>query len=172
VKNKYSILFAVAIILVAAILFPGLLLKKTRGFPQELGGLTLIGVETGDSALESIGQLHGFSSRLKMTDAYIIDYSGEYGKSVTIWISRAENHEKAFQQVQYMAKAIDPKDGFTNPERVNLDNIPTPAVFYVEGFGSQHYYYVKKNSVYWITITNITMGKHMETVEEVIIKIE
>ena len=127
-KKKYSIIFAAAIISAVIILFPELLLKKSGGFPQELGGLTITRVETGDSPSESIGQLHGFSSTLKMTDAYVIHYKGEYGESVTIWISREEDHEKAYQQVQYMTEAIDPGDGFTNPDRLNLDNIPSPAV--------------------------------------------
>lgn len=168
-NKKYSIIFVAMIILAVVVLFPELLLKKSSLFPQELGGLTMSGVETGDSALESIGQLHGFNSRLKMTDAYVIHYNGE---SVTIWISRAEDHEKAYQQVQYMTEAVDPGDGFTNPDRVNLDDIPSPAVYYVEGFGSQHYYYVKKNSVYWISITNISMVRQMEIVEQVLMKID
>lgn len=171
-NKKYSIIFAAAIILAVVVLFPGLLFKRSSGFPQELGGLTMSGVETGDSASESIGQLHGFSSRLKITDAYVIGYSGENGESVTIWITRAEDHEQAYQQVQYMTDAIDLGDGFTDPDRVNLDNIPTPAVYYVEGFGSQHYYYVKKNSVYWISITNILMGRQMEIVEQVLMKVD
>ncbi len=106
-----------------------------------------------------------------MTDAYIIDYWGENGESVTIWISRAGDHEEAYQQVQYMTDSIDSGDGFTKTDTLKLENIPTPAVYYVEGFGSQHYYYVKKNSVYWISIKNIPMGKQMEIVEQVLTKI-
>lgn len=171
-NKKYVIVFAIAVLVTAILISTQIQLGALGKFPEKLEGLTLSGVQEGNEALESITLLYGFSSRLGMTDAFVIDYDDINGESVSIWISRSEDHEKAFHQGQYLTRSIGPMNGFTIPEKVELDEIKIPTVNYVEGLGLQHYYYVKKNSVYWISTNIIMEGKRMEIVEQVIRKID
>lgn len=171
-NKKYIAIVAATITVAALASLIGLQFGKTDEFPPQLGDLTLSHVEGGEKAMKSTEQLHDFSPALKMKDAYIIDYRGAEAESVRIWISRAEDHDEAYQLFQSMTRAIDPGDGFTSPEIVTLTKIQYPLVYHVEGFGSHHYYYAKKNSVYWLAFTEIPFWKQIDLVEDAIMNIE
>jgi hypothetical protein len=165
-KGKYVIV-TISILFVSAIAWTRLNSEHNTSFPESLGEMKLTNKVTGQEAIESTRQLHGNSAKVQMKDAAILWYSGS-DSDATIWVSRTENNKQASSLLKYMNDAIDPGDGFTYPLIVRIPRAESISVYYVYGYGSDHYYYLNGDSVYWIAISDLPDETRLEFVSEVI----
>ncbi len=165
-KGKY-VIGTIVTLLVILMTWTSLNIDKDFSFPESLGEMKLTSQIEGPDAIESTRQLHGNSAKVQMTDAAILVYKGG-GAESTIWVSRTENNEGASILMDAMNDAIDPGDGFSNPVIVSIPRAEAVVVYYTNGYGSDHYYYLIKDSVYWIAVNGLTDDAGLEFVAEVI----
>ena len=144
---------------------------QDSSYPEALGEMKLTSQVTGPEAIESTRQLHGNSVKVQMSDAAILSYRGGVSDA-TIWVSRTENIEEASSLMVAMNDAIDPGDGFTSPVMVSVPQAESITVFYVYGYGSDHYFYLMEDSVYWVAVTGLPDETRLEFVSEVINRID
>ncbi len=152
-KGKYVIVASV-VLLVSLLTWTSLSSDQGSAFPESLGGLKMTSQTVGAEAIESTRQLHGGSSKVQMTDAAILVYRRGVAES-TIWVSRTENGEDAQGLMDAMNDAIDPGDGFSDPVVVNIKGAESVVVYYTHGYGSDHYYYLLGDSVYWVAVSGL-----------------
>jgi len=165
-KGKYVIVTMI-ILLLPLMTWRSLNSDQDSSFPESLGEMKLVSQITGTEAIESTRQLHGNSPKVQMIDAAILMYRGD-GVEATIWVSLTENNEDAATLIDTMNEAIDPGDGFSTPVTVGIPQVGAVEVYYVYGYGSDHYYYLKVFNVYWIAVNGFTDNERLEFVAEVI----
>lgn len=165
-KRKYVII-TISILLVSVIGWSRLNSDQDSSFPESLGEMKLTSQLVGPDAIESTRQLHGNSAKVQMKDAAILRYKGS-GSESTIWVSRTDNKEQASSLLEAMNDAIDPGDGFTIPVIVSIPRVESITVYYVYGYGSDHYYYFEDDSVYWIAVSGLSDVTRIEFVSEAI----
>ena len=165
-KGKYVIV-TIAILLVSLMTWTSLNSDQNSSFPESLGEMKLTSQVVGPEAIESTRQLHGNSAKVQMTDAAILVYRSGSAES-TIWVSRTENSEQAASLMDAMNDAIDPGDGFSTPVIMSIPRAESMTVYYVYGYGSDHYYYLKEDSVYWIAVNGLTDAARLKLVAEAI----
>ncbi len=168
-EGKYVIV-TISILLVSAMTWLSLNSYQDSSFPKVLGEMKLIKQVTGSEAIESTRQLHGNSVKVQMSDATILWYRGGVSDA-TIWVSRTENIEQASSLMEAMNDTIDPMDGFTVPVKVSVPQADSITVFYVYGHGSDHYYYLREECVYWVAESDLPDETRLEFVLEVINRI-
>jgi hypothetical protein len=169
-KGKYVIVI-ISILLVSGMVLTSLNSDHDSSFPESLGEMKLISQVIGPEAIESIRQLHGNSEKVVMMDAAILEYRGG-GAEATIWVSRTENNEEASSLMDAMNDAIDPGDGFSTSMIVSIPQVESVAVYYVYGYGSDHYYYLMEDRVYWIAVNGLIDDAQLEFVAEAINKLD
>lgn len=165
-KGKYVIVTLV-ILLVSLLTWTSLNSDQDSAFPEPLGGMKLTSQMVGPDAIESTRQLHGGSAKVQMTDAAILVYRRGVAES-TIWVSRAENEDDAANLMDAMNDAIDPGDGFSDPVIVSIPGARTMTVYYTYGYGSDHYYYLVGDSVYWIAVSGLPDEAQLDFIAEAI----
>ena len=165
-NGKYVIV-TIAILLVTGMAWTSLNVDQDFSFPESLGEMKLTSQIVGPEAIESTRQLHGNSAKVQMTDAAILVYRGG-GAESTIWVSRTENDKDATILMDAMNDAIDPGDGFSTPVIVSIPRAESVVVYYTYGYSSDHYYYLIKDSVYWIAVNGLKDDALVEFVAEAI----
>jgi hypothetical protein len=168
-KGKYVIVASV-VLLVSLLTWTSLNSDQGSAFPESMGGLKLIRETVGAEAIESTRQLHGGSSKVQMTDAAILVYRRGVAES-TIWVSMTENAEDAQGLMDDMNDAIDPGDGFSDPVVVGINGAESVMVYYTHGYGSDHYYYIVGDSVYWVSVSGLPDEARLDLVAEAISKL-
>ena len=169
-KGKYVIV-GIAALLMAGMAWTSLSSDKDSAFPDSLGEMTLTSQIVGPEAIESTIQLHGGSAKVVMVDAAILGYRGG-GTEATIWVSMTENNEDASSLMDDMNDAIDPGDGFSTPVIVSIPRAGSVTVYYTYGYGSDHYYYQMRDSVYWIAVSGLPDEAQLDFVSDAINTIE
>ncbi len=165
-RGKYVVV-TIVVLLVTVMTWTSFNTDKDLSFPKSIGDMKLTSQIVGPEAIESTRRLHGNSAMVQMIDAAVLVYRAIDVES-RIWVSRTESDNDASSLLDAMNDAIDPGDGFSTPVRENLPLAETVVVYYTFGYGSDHYYYLNEDSVYWIAFNGLTDDAQFEFVAEAI----
>ncbi|MFZ5641348.1 MAG: hypothetical protein ACOY4Q_11770 [Bacillota bacterium] len=116
-------------------------------FPQNIAGLSLAQVTSGDQAMGMISQLHGKEITIKQ--GYIAQYGGAGGSQMTVWVSESNNETEAVQLMDIMDKKMPASKAFSGRKELTVNGA---KVVNVQGMGQEHYYWQKGTKVYWIAV--------------------
>ena len=145
-KSWYAlfIMAVVAVALVAAWVTWPRSSPKAAEIPENLGGLSLLRLETGPAAMESVGGMHTGSFALQ--DAWIATYQG----GAAVWVGDAQSEAEAEQLVQAMASAIGRGGSpFSSPSQRTVNKKP---MFTTSDGQQQHFFYRTGKRVVWIVV--------------------
>ncbi len=113
--------------------------------PQELHGLELGDVRTGDDAARLIGRLHGGS--VSPSESYV-GYYGPPDMRAILYLTRFHDHSGAQAQLVAMADRIGSgSSGFGHHTQFHVLGIEIHSVF---GYGQIHYFFARESDVVWL----------------------
>ncbi|MBE9550757.1 MAG: hypothetical protein LWX55_04015 [Deltaproteobacteria bacterium] len=120
---------------------------SSQFFKEEVGGLKLVRLITGNDAILSVNKLHG--KEIKVESATIACYQGGR-KGATVWRSVSASDKDARQQTEEMVLKMKESElsPFSNYEEKELKGT---RIYSFTGMGQQHYIYCIKQKVYWIS---------------------
>lgn len=171
---KKPIIFLIIIIIAVSILLylQNSSENKKSIFTENLDSMYLVSYKIGADAINEIYRLHGFNdNNFKIQNGYTAKYIDYEGNTATIWISESENHDHAYALLKSMNEKIGNNGMFTRPVETRIEDITVPTVYSVQGLDMFHYYYVKKNRVYWIALNHPNQSVRSRIVKETIIHI-
>ncbi len=127
-------------------------------FKEEIGGLKLVRLITGEDALLAINKLHG--QEIDVVSGMIACYQGEKEKA-TIWLSESASENDAIQQTAGMVRKMRDsiKTPFSNYAEIDRSGV---KIYSFMGMGQQHYIFRVKTSIYWISANPGTIDKVWE----------
>jgi hypothetical protein len=112
--------------------------------PQELAGLRLQRVVTGQQALQDMQRLHNREDGFGLVDGWV----GHYENGATIWFGVAVDEEDAAALIDDMASSI-ARGGspFTDLAEESVGDL---VVYSVQGLGQLHFFYQRGINVIWL----------------------
>lgn len=119
-------------------------------FPQEIQGMKLVDLITGEKAQKSVAGLHGLDIKLK--EAYIGTYENEKGSSAIIWVSESDNIAEAKKLFEVMDQKMPTSSFFTNYERINYQGLDVRYVYWPK-MSMHDFYYLIGDKNYWVAVT-------------------
>jgi hypothetical protein len=127
-------------------------------FKEEIGGLKLVRLITGEDAVLAINNLHG--KEIDIIKGMIACYQGEKEKA-TIWLSESASENDAIQQTAGMVRKMrdSKKTPFSNYEEIDRGRM---KIYSFMGMGQQHYIVRVQKSIYWISANPGTIDKVWE----------
>ena len=119
-------------------------------FPQEIMGMKLANLISGEQAKQSVSGLHGLDIKLK--EAYIATYQDEKGSSAIVWISESNNVAEAKQLFDVMDQKMPNNTFFTNYERKDYKGLDVCYVYWPK-MNMHDFYYLIDDKNYWVAVT-------------------
>ena len=119
-------------------------------FPEQVMGMKLVSLISGEEAQKSVAGLHGLNIKLK--EAYIGTYQSEKGSSAIIWVSESNNIAEAKKLFEIMDQKMPGNSFFTNYKRINYKGIDLRYVYWPK-MNMHDYYYLIGTKNYWVAIT-------------------
>jgi hypothetical protein len=119
-------------------------------FPQQVMGMKLVSLITGEEAQKSVAGLHGLEIKLK--EAYIGTYQNAKGSSAIIWVSESNNVAEAKKLFEVMDQKMPANSFFTDYKRVTYQGIDLRYVYWPK-MNMHDFYYLIGTKNYWIAIT-------------------
>lgn len=116
-------------------------------FPASIAEMIRVDSLSGESAIESVSQLHG--TNINVSTAYIASYQGLDNQSMSIWYSEAKNEKDAKALFQVMDEKMPNSQVFKNLQTIKINNMEFRSV---TGMDLQHYYWQTGKRVIWIAI--------------------
>jgi len=120
--------------------------------PKELGSYKLVEVKLGKEAIDSISKIHPFISKdPKLEDAMVVIYTSQ-DEVIHIYATTFDSKEYASELVSKMYNSM--SLGFSPYTVPHLMNIYNVTVYMGEGMGMKYIYFVKDDTVVWISYTS------------------
>ena len=157
-NRNYALVLLIALLLIVSPLF--LQSNDDNDFPDVFMDMQLIMKSSGDAALIDVQPLHS-TQNSALENAYILKYRNPQRKTATFWISESASKTDAALLLDDMNRKIPASKVFTLPVVMNIEGT---MVYYTEGIGEFHYYYVKGNRVYWIALSETDERVRMDAV--------
>lgn len=111
--------------------------------PAIVAGYPLAQAQSGDSALESLKQLHVVD--IPLVSAIVAEYGQ---KNATLWIAEASNEAQASELIKSMeAKIAGSGSGFTP---IGVFQFQNRDVYMLNGMGQMHFYVQSGSKVFWL----------------------
>lgn len=124
--------------------------------PKRLSGINLTNLKKGQEAIYDIYQLHG--GKFPIKDAYVAEFNSKEG-DIIIWASKSEKGSEAEKLFKKMHDRIPNSSVFKGLKKVVIGNVTT---YFVTGMGMDNYYFLIKDSNYWIGTTFKNSSKIVE----------
>lgn len=119
----------------------------TTTAPEQIAGLKLVKLLSGQEAVADMSRLHG--KDVGLTGGWV----GYYEAKAIIWNGETQTEAQAYQLTEAMTRRIAAgNEVFTDLQQTRIDST---VVFSVVGMGQKHYYFQRGNKVVWIAAPNI-----------------
>ncbi|MEA3428465.1 MAG: hypothetical protein U9Q84_04490 [Thermodesulfobacteriota bacterium] len=121
--------------------------SSSHVFQEEIKGLKLVRLITGEEALLAINKLHG--KKINVTRGVVAFYQGE-GEKAIVWVSESACTDDAMQQTESMIeKMIASKSSpFSDYKQIERNGM---KICSFKGMGQEHSIFRIGKSIYWIS---------------------
>jgi hypothetical protein len=131
-------------------------------FQEEVSGLKLVRLVTGQDAMHSINKLHG--KKINVAKGMIAFYERE-GEKATIWVSESFSTDDAIQQTEIMIEKMRAckRSPFREYKDIEQGEV---KIYSFKGMGQKHYIFRIKKDIYWISANSNTIDELHKSIVE------
>lgn len=130
-------------------------------FEEEVGGLKLVRLVTGEDAMYAINKLHG--KKINVAKGMIAFYKGGNEKA-DIWVSQSFSTDDAIQQTEIMIEKMRGKGSpFSGYKEIERDGV---KIYSFKGMGQEYYIFRIKKDVYWISANSSIIDELYKSIME------
>ncbi|MCX8084597.1 MAG: hypothetical protein N3C60_06745 [Calditerrivibrio sp.] len=126
--------------------------------PKKLLNINLTRLVKGNEAIEEIHRLHG--TRFPLVDGFVAEYSFK-DKLIIMWGSKSKNEYEAKRLFEEMHRKMPHSKVFMGLKKVKIADIDA---YYVSGMDMDNYYFLLKDTNYWVAVKNNDAVKVMEQI--------